>query len=162
MYQQALVDFPRNGWALHGLASAYDLAPASSAGSAIKGGGGDWTDVPAGAVAARRMEAEVWGRADVTLLDSATIVLPSRLSPSSSGLLSWGRTWTFVLLVIGLAALVWLCCRGGSGRYVKDKWSEPEYCEDGRVVGLVTRWLGLGLTERELVRYGETDRLLFT
>lgn len=69
-YEQALVDFPGNGWALHGLTAALE---AGGVASIRKVAGAANT-----AAAARIAEDRAWERADVVLVDSATIDLPAR------------------------------------------------------------------------------------
>jgi len=69
-YEQALVDFPGNGWALHGLTAALEAGGVASI-TKVAGAANNAGD-------ARIAEARAWERADVVLVDSATIDLPAR------------------------------------------------------------------------------------
>ena len=72
VYEAALTEFPANGWAWTGLALAYTALPGQAAHAAA-------------ADRYRQKAQEAWVRADVVLLDSATITLPAaRLSPEAA------------------------------------------------------------------------------
>ena len=106
VYEAALTEFPANGWAWTGLALAYAALPAGQAAHA------------AAAERYRQKAQEAWVRADVVLLDSATITLPAaRLSPEAAaaaaadqqarGSALFGMSWGWWALFFTIVCGVW-------------------------------------------------------
>ena len=97
IYRAALEEFPANGWASHGLAATFDALGMADA-----------------AAESHAHAAAAWARADVLLVDSATIRLPAtpRLpvgpcgSPDSRGAVlgcGWVSNYTWLLCAVAAA-----------------------------------------------------------
>ena len=131
--KQALQDFPQNGWALHGMAQldAACASPHRFRGDACEDDGGF-----------AELAAEAWSRADVVLVDSATIELPAR-----AGLHGHGVGSGYVLCAAGL--LCACCLRRGQQSNDKSALSLRRAMQRLR-----------GASEKEKPGYGELDRLL--